>query len=102
MFAPRTVAMATTCALLGAMQYGWNLRTLSLLAAAGLLQLAATDLRRALLVFTLFAANLAFAYSYNVGDAHVFYLPSHLIVALLVAPVLAAVGEKKRRVAAAT
>jgi hypothetical protein len=27
--------------------------------------------------------NVAFAYSYNVGDAHVFYLPSHLIVALL-------------------
>ncbi len=36
----------------------------------------------------LYATNLAFAFSYNVGDAHVFYLPSHLIVALLAAPAM--------------
>ena len=29
---------------------------------------------------TLFAANAVFAFSYNVGDSHVFYLPSHLII----------------------
>ena len=31
MFAPRIVAVAAACALVGAMQYGWNLRTLWLL-----------------------------------------------------------------------
>ena len=58
------------------------------LAAAGLLQLALTHARRAVLMLTLFAANVIFAYSYNVGDAHVFYLPSHLLLALLTAPAL--------------
>jgi hypothetical protein len=57
-----------------------------LLAVAGLVQLATKDARRAALMAVLFATNIAFAFSYNVGDAHVFYLPSHFIVALLVAP----------------
>ena len=57
-----------------------------ILAAAGLLQLALTSGRRARLMVTLFAVNVIFAYSYNVGDAHVFYLPSHLLMALLAAP----------------
>src|SRR4051812_40151006 len=56
------------------------------LAAAGLFQLTKTDARRGLLMLTLFAANAIFAFSYNVGDAHVFYLPSHLLLAMLVAP----------------
>ena len=57
-----------------------------LLAVAGLVQLATQDARRAVLMAVLFATNVAFAFSYNVGDAHVFYLPSHFMVALLVAP----------------
>jgi hypothetical protein len=57
-----------------------------LLALAGLAHLARLDVRRAVLMAALFAANLAFAFSYNVGDAHVFYLPSHFILALLIAP----------------
>jgi hypothetical protein len=57
-----------------------------LLAVAGLAQLATQEARRAVLMAVLFATNLAFAFSYNVGDAHVFYLPSHFMVALLVAP----------------
>ena len=64
-----------------------------MLAAAGLLQLALTNVRRAILMFTLFAANVIFAYSYNVGDAHVFYLPSHLLLALLAAPALVLAGR---------
>ena len=40
----------------------------------------------ALLMLRLYLANVIFAFSYNVGDTHVFYLPSHLIVALLMAP----------------
>ena len=64
-----------------------------ILAAAGLLQLALTNGRRALLMLALFAANVIFAYSYNVGDAHVFYLPSHLLLALLAAPGVVLVGR---------
>jgi MFS family permease len=59
-----------------------------LIAATGIARLAIADARRAVLMATLFAANIAFAYGYNVGDAHVFYLPSHLVVALLAAPAL--------------
>jgi hypothetical protein len=138
---PRVVALALACAMAGALQYTWNVRTLYLLpnpphglvdavqrfwfdvtksdwrdtmvmnvpqsmlrdhaamywfdlrqqfgalgpfvAVAGFIQLAIADVRRAILMFTLYAANLAFAYSYNVGDSHVFYLPSHLILAVL-------------------
>lgn len=144
LFAPPIVAMAAACTAAGALQYGWNLRTLWLLpdpphgfadalqrfwfdvtksdwrdtmvmnvppsllrnhlamywfdlrqqfgiagpvlAAAGVVQLALTDARRAMLMAALFAANVIFAFSYNVGDAHVFYLPSHLLLALLAAP----------------
>ena len=31
--------------------------------------------RRGVLLIVLYAVNVAFAYSYNVGDTHVFYLP---------------------------
>jgi hypothetical protein len=67
-----------------------------LLATAGLVALTLRNWRRAALVAMLFAANLAFAYSYNVGDAHVFYLPSHLFVALLAAPAVA-IGARVHR-----
>jgi MFS family permease len=64
-----------------------------ILAAAGLLQLVLTRARRALLMGVLFGANVIFAYSYNVGDAHVFYLPSHLLLALLAAPGVVLAGR---------
>jgi transmembrane protein TMEM260 (protein O-mannosyltransferase) len=64
------------------------------LAAGGLVGLAVSDMRRAALVALVYAANVAFAFSYNVGDAHVFYIPSHLAVALLAA---AGVGAIRRR-----
>jgi hypothetical protein len=67
-----------------------------LLAVAGLVQLAMVDLRRAILMFALYAANVAFAYSYNVGDSHVFYLPSHVILALLAAPAAVLAGRFAR------
>jgi len=146
LFAPRIIAIATACAVAGALQYVWNLRTLWLLpaaphgladalqrfwfdvtksdwrdtmvmnvpqsllrdhlamywfdlrqqfgiagpvlAAAGLVQLTITNAKRAILIAALFAANVLFAFSYNVGDSHVFYLPSHLMLALLTAPAL--------------
>ena len=60
-----------------------------LLGGAGLMALTAANWRRGALLAVLFAANAAFAFSYNVGDAHVFYLPSHVIVAILAAPAVA-------------
>jgi hypothetical protein len=67
-----------------------------LLAVAGLVQLAIADGRRAILMFVIYAVNVVFAYSYNVGDSHVFYLPSHLILALLAAPGVMAAGRSVR------
>jgi hypothetical protein len=150
---PRVVALALACALAGASQYAWNLRTLWLvpvsdppagvvdalarfwfdvtksdwrdtmvmnvprsmlsdraamywfdltqqfgavapvLVAGGLAALAATNPQRAMLMATLLASNTIFAFSYNVGDSHVFYLPSHLFVALLAAPAVARAGR---------
>ena len=70
------------------------------LAVVGLGVLMRRNWRRGVLIVTLFAANFAFAYSYNVGDAHVFYLPSHLFIALAAAPALAAAALVNRRGAA--
>lgn len=64
-----------------------------LLAAAGAVALARTHRRRAVLMLLLYVGCFAFAFSYNVGDAHVFYLPSHLVVALLAAMAVAAAGR---------
>ena len=59
------------------------------LALVGLLALWRRDRRVMLLMLLLYAVNVGFAYGYNVGDTHVFFLPSHLILALLAAPALA-------------
>jgi hypothetical protein len=67
-----------------------------LLAIVGFIQLARTNIHRALLIGLLYAANIAFAFSYSVGDAHVFYLPSHFFVALLAAPAVVAIEEALR------
>jgi hypothetical protein len=58
------------------------------LAIVGLAALFVRDRHRAVLMLLLFLVNLLFAFSYNVGDTHVFYLPSHLMVALLAAAAL--------------
>ncbi len=65
-----------------AQQFGW---VPPLAAAAGLVHLSRTNWRRAALLVLLFGSTIAFALGYNVGDAHVFFLPSHLVVALLAA-----------------
>jgi Protein of unknown function (DUF2723) len=160
MFAPRVVALAAACALAGALQYAWNVRTLwftahpprglgealvrfwfdvtksdwrdtmilrvpestlgdraamywfdvtqqftafgPLLAVGGAFALWFVDRRRAVLLALLYAVNAGFAFSYNVGDTHVFYLPSHFIVSLLiVASVLASPREFRGWLAAA-
>ena len=65
-----------------AQQFGW---VPPIVAAVGLVHLARHDLRRFALILLIFVVTVVFALSYNVGDAHVFFLPSHLVVALLVA-----------------
>ena len=60
-------------------QFGVTGAALACIGTAGLARRAPM---RALLLALLFIANLAFAFGYNVGDTHVFYLPAHLIVAL--------------------
>jgi hypothetical protein len=64
-----------------------------ILAGAGIVQLARSDRMRATLLVVLYLANVAFAYSYNVGDSHVFYLPSHLMIALLTASGVVGAGR---------
>jgi hypothetical protein len=141
LLSPRVAAAATGCAVLGALQYGWNFSALwremvppasladalqtfwfdvtkadwretmvlevpaaamserlrmyafdltqqfgwvpPLAAVAGIVHLARTNVRRAGLLVLIFGATIAFALGYNVGDPHVFFLPSHLVVALL-------------------
>jgi len=75
-------------------QFGW---VGPLVALAGLARLTMTNGRQAALVLAIYVVNVAFAFGYNVGDSHVFYLPSHLMVALLAAPGLVLAGEVLRR-----
>ncbi|MEO5742427.1 MAG: DUF2723 domain-containing protein, partial [Vicinamibacterales bacterium] len=56
--------------------------------------------RRGVLLALLYAANLAFAWTYNVGDAYIFFLPSHYVVALAAGAGIAAVAALCARVAA--
>ena len=54
-----------------------------LLAAAGIVRLWTISRPWATLVALGYAINTIFAFTYNVGDTHVFYLPSHLFTAFL-------------------
>ena len=51
---------------------------------------------------SLYAANLAFAWTYNVGDAYIFFLPSHYVVALSAGAGIAAVTALCARVSTRT
>lgn len=54
----------------------------SLAAVAGLTWLLWRRGRLGVLLLVLWLVNWGFAFTYNVGDTHVFYLPSHWVVAL--------------------
>lgn len=71
------------------------------LSALGCVHLCGTAWRRGLLLVGLYTVNWTFAFTYNVGDTHVFYLPSHLILALGFASGLVFVADLARRAAAA-
>jgi hypothetical protein len=67
--------------------YWWDLRQQFgapgiVLAVIGFLYLTALWPRRALFLLVLYLAALTFAWTYNVGDAYIFFLPSHYVVAL--------------------
>jgi hypothetical protein len=72
-------------------QFGWLFPAIAL---GGWIGLARQNRRRAILIGLGFAANVLFALSYSVGDSHVFFLPSHLMIALLVAPGLVFVDRR--------
>ena len=59
---------------------------------------------RGILLLLLYTANLAFAWTYNVGDVYIFFLPSHYVVALWagggIAAIAALCGWLSRRRAA--
>ena len=66
------------------------------LALLGLVWLARRP-RLALLVGTAWLVAFVFAFTYNVGDAHVFFLPSHEMVVLAAAAGVAAIEALARR-----
>jgi len=53
--------------------------------------------KRAVFLLLFYAANLTFAWTYNVGDAYIFFLPSHFVVALCAGAGIAAVGAVASR-----
>lgn len=52
------------------------------LAAVGATYMLLRWPRRGLLLLLIYSANLAFAWTYNVGDVYIFFLPSHYVLAL--------------------
>jgi hypothetical protein len=71
------------------------------LAAVGIVQMARHAPLRAALVAGSFLLTWLFAFGYNVGDPHVFFLPSHLMIALATAPAVALVQRALRQDAVA-
>jgi hypothetical protein len=67
-----------------------------LLAAIGAVRLWTISRPWATLVILAYAVNTVFAFTYNVGDTHVFYLPSHLFMAFLAGAALGESGASNR------
>jgi hypothetical protein len=67
-----------------------------LVAAAGLVRLWTLSRPWAALVTLGYAINTVFAFTYNVGDTHVFYLPSHLFTAFMAGVALSPFGGSQR------
>ncbi len=73
-----------------------------LLAVIGITYLTLRWPRRALLVGLMYAANLAFAWTYNVGDPYIFFLPAHYVVALCAGGGIAAITAGLSRMSNST
>jgi hypothetical protein len=70
------------------------------LAAAGVVGLWRMSRRWAVLVVSALAINTAFAFTYNVGDTHVFFLPGHLMSAFLAGAAVAWIVRRQAMTAA--
>ncbi len=68
------------------------------LACIGFVYAMARWPRRSVLLALLFATNMAFAWTYNVGDAYIFFLPSHYVIALWAGAGLAAAAWTLSRI----
>jgi hypothetical protein len=73
-----------------------------LVAVLGFAHAVLTGWRRAVPVIIAYLVNGLFAFTYNVGDKHVFFLPSHLMVALLMGPGIVSIGDIAARAVAFT
>ena len=71
------------------------------LAAVGVVRLWATSRPWATLVILGYLINTTFAFTYNVGDTHVFYLPSHLFMAFAAGAALSGLTTHRSRSARA-
>jgi hypothetical protein len=69
-----------------------------LLAGTGAVALARSWRLGAAALLAIYGVAGCFAFTYNVGDTHVFFLPSHTVVALLTAPGAAAVLGRVRSI----
>ena len=67
-----------------------------ILAGAGAVRLWGISRPWATLVTSAYAINTAFAFTYNVGDAHVFYLPGHLFTAFMAGAALSSFGGRDK------
>ncbi len=67
-----------------------------LLAVLGAVRLWTISRPWATLVVLAYAINTVFAFTYNVGDTHVFYLPGHLFTAFLAGAALSLSGGSER------
>jgi hypothetical protein len=72
-----------------------------LLATFGAVRLWMISRPWATLVLLGYAINTVFAFTYNVGDTHVFYLPSHVFTALMAGAALSSFGGPAHSVPAA-
>ena len=66
------------------------------LAGAGVIGLWTISRRWAILTITALLVNTAFAFTYNVGDTHVFFLPGHLMTAVLAGAGVAILSRASR------
>ena len=66
------------------------------LAVVGAVRLWTISRPWATLIVLAYAINTLFAFTYNVGDTHVFYLPSHLFTAFLAGAALSPFGGSNR------
>jgi hypothetical protein len=62
------------------------------LAIIGFVFLALRSPKNSVLLLLMYTVNLLFAWTYNVGDAYIFFLPSHYVVALCAGAGIAAIA----------